>query len=56
MANFALEIFDDESPKCMFYTVVVDGEELSETDLFFKRFFENEDYKMKRWSWLLFYL
>lgn len=45
MANFALEIFDDESPKCMFYTVMVEGEELSETDLFFKRFFEDSQYK-----------
>lgn len=45
MANFALEIFDDESPKCMFYTVLVEGEELSETDLFFKRFFEDEHFK-----------
>lgn len=45
MANFALEIFDDESPKCIFYTVMVEGEELSETDLFFKRFFEDDQFK-----------
>ncbi|MDN3606918.1 hypothetical protein [Kaistella yonginensis] len=45
MANFALEIFDDESPKCMFYTVMVEDEELSETDLFFKRFFEDSRFK-----------
>ncbi len=45
MANFALEIFDDESPKCMLYTVMVEDEELSETDLFFKRFFEDAQFK-----------
>lgn len=45
MTNFALEIFDDESPKCMFYTVMVEGEELSETDLFFQRFFKDDKFK-----------
>lgn len=45
MANFALQIFDDESPKCMFYTVLVQGEEVSETDLFFAKYFKNEKFK-----------
>lgn len=45
MSNFALEIFDDESPKCMFYTVKLDGEDVSETDLFFEKFFNDPETK-----------
>lgn len=45
MSNFALEIFDDESPKCQFYTVKLDGEELSETDKFFEKHYETDRLK-----------
>lgn len=43
MSNFALEIFDDESPKCQFYTVKLEGEEVSETDKFFEKFINDPE-------------
>ena len=39
MSSFALEIFDDEGSKCVFYSVMIDGEEISETEKFFNKFF-----------------
>jgi|SRR5690554_3440374 hypothetical protein len=45
MSNFVLEIFDDESPKCQFYTVRLDGDELSETDKFLDKFNRDEHLK-----------
>lgn len=45
MSNFVLEIFDDESPKCQFYTVRLDGDELSETDKFLDKFNREEHLK-----------
>lgn len=46
MSNFALEIFDDEGSKCIFYSVVIDGEEISETEKFFNKFFNMPTMKM----------
>lgn len=45
MANFALEIFDDEGEKCVFYTVKYDGEDVSEAEKFFEKFYYDLDFK-----------
>ncbi|KQM36465.1 hypothetical protein [Chryseobacterium sp. Leaf201] len=46
MSNFALEIFDDEGSKCIFYTVLIDGEEKSEVEKFFIKFYNIPEMKM----------
>lgn len=45
MSNFAIEIFDDESPKCLFYTVKLDGQDHSETEKFFAKYYQIEKFK-----------
>lgn len=45
MSNFTLEIFDDESPKCSFYTVRYIDAEFSETEQFILKFREDEKLK-----------
>lgn len=45
MSNFTLEIFDDESPKCSFYTVRYLDAEFSETERFILKFREDERLK-----------
>lgn len=45
MSNFALEIFDDEGSKCLLYTVVMDGEERSEAEKFFNKFYHSPQFK-----------
>jgi hypothetical protein len=42
---FALEIWDDESAKCTFYTVKYDNIDTNETDLFFEKYDALADYK-----------
>lgn len=42
---FALEIWDDESAKCTFYTVKYDNTEINETDLFFEKYDALAEYK-----------
>lgn len=42
MSNFSLEIFDDESPKCSFYTVRYLDAEYSETERFILKFRDDE--------------
>ncbi len=39
MANFAIEIFDDEGSKCVFYTVKWEGEAVSEAEKFFTKYY-----------------
>lgn len=56
MFNFQLEIWDDESKLCTFYSVRFLGEELSETDKFFDRFYEIEEYKESVRELLIFIL
>lgn len=38
MSNFALELWDDECDRCIFYTIRVDDAEYAETEKFFLRF------------------
>lgn len=45
MANFVLEIFDDEGAKCSFYTVKRLDEDISETEKFFRKYTQDEDFK-----------
>ncbi len=45
MNSFSLEIWDDEGIKTTFYTVKWDDCDESETDKFFKKFFNMEAYK-----------
>jgi hypothetical protein len=42
---FALEIWDNESVKCTFYTVKYDDREINETDLFFEKYDAIAKYK-----------
>ena len=45
MANFALEIFDDECTKCIFYTVKWEYEDISETEKFFEKYYNDPEFK-----------
>lgn len=45
MANFVLEIFDDEGAKCAFYTVRWDYEEHSEAEKFFEKYYSKPEYR-----------
>lgn len=55
MNTFALEIWFDETSLCSFYTVRKDGFEDNETDLFFKKF-EDEDNQYNNSAQELLYL
>lgn len=45
MANFVLEIFDDEGAKCSFYTVRTLDEDISETEKFFHKYIQDKRLK-----------
>lgn len=45
MNTFAVEIWDDESLHCTFYSVLKEGHEKSETDKFFERFEDHDKYE-----------
>lgn len=45
MNIFAIEIWDDESDKCTFYTVRYDDSEVNETDIFFEKYDALAEYK-----------
>lgn len=45
MDRFTLEIFDDEGKQCTFYTVKWEDAELSETDKFFSKYKDKENFK-----------
>ena len=44
MNTFAVEIFDDTGSHCTFYTVRWDGSEFSETDKFFSKYEDHEEF------------
>jgi hypothetical protein len=44
MNTFAVEIFDDTGTHCTFYTVRWDNSELSETDKFFTKYEDHEEF------------
>ena len=46
MANFALEIFDDEGTQCLFYTVKWEGEDVSETEQFFEKYYNAPEFRL----------
>lgn len=56
MNIFALEIWDDESAKCTFYTVRYDDFHTSETDLFFDKYDAIPEYKQANQELLSFIL
>lgn len=45
MNNFALEIWNDECKRCIFYTVRWVDAQINETDKFFKKYYAIKEYK-----------
>ncbi|MEL7222163.1 MAG: hypothetical protein AAGJ93_12645, partial [Bacteroidota bacterium] len=45
MNSFILEIFDEGFRHVTFYTIRKDGEEMSETEKFMRRFYQNQEFQ-----------